>query len=429
MDIVQFDPTGGFSGDARPANPNCDRLSEDVEFLYNVFSRHQFDDEEGPIVFPSGATVGTSRENDRFRIENNNVAPRLAVAWDPLGNGKSRVFATWGRYFGTLHLNAVSSEAIADTRTFVYDPNDIPFGDSAQPISVSRFSTYTVDRDLKTPYTDELVVGAEYRIAGDWSISLRYIQRDARDQLQDVDRNHFVRDADGDGKPDDNFGAVVPSGFGGYYRAPDGLPDLFVRNPLFNQVLELGNVNSSDFHSWQFVVNRRLGKLWQMNASYTYSKVTGEADAYDALAGNDPGVPMDDVQVLEFDQTHAVKITGMGFLPHGQTFGGSIRWSSGLPYSVVERQFSYDDWDNPSIRTSYPEGPRNSVRNEGVWTVDLSYRKWFDLQVLDAGLGVEVFNVLNSDDLILTTVDRGAVGSEFERRFGRRWQLGLELHF
>jgi hypothetical protein len=459
-DIIQFDPDGnlgGFLGDAGVENPNCDRLNEDTVFLFSVFARHQFDLEEGPIGFPAPIPgyddncrddggqpdpplPGTCRSAERFSITNDNIAPRLAVAWDPAGNNKARIFSSWGRYYGTLHLNAVSAEGVADQRTFVYDAADIPEGDDALPFSISRISTHTVSRDLETPFTDELVVGGEYRIADHWTISLRYIHRDAHDQLQDVDRNHFVQDADGDGELDDSFGLLVPGsgdpdggsgggGGGGIRREPDGLPDLFVRNPLFNQVLHVDNLNSSEHESYQLVVTRHLSQLWQMNASYTYSEVTGDADAYDSLVGDDPAIPMDEALVLDFDQTHAVKITAMGFLPHGQTFGGSIRWASGTPYSVVERQFSYDDRLNPMLRTSYPEGPRNNVRNEGAWTVDLSYRKEIRFDILQAGFGVEVFNLLDSDDLILTEVDRGTVGADYDRRFGRRWQLGLELHF
>jgi len=47
-----------------------------------------------------------------------------------------------------------------------------------------------------------------------------------------------------------------------------------------------------------------------------------------------------------------------------------------------------------------------------------------------AGFSAEVFNLLDSDDLLIATFDQSSMaGSDISRRFGRRWQLGLELHF
>ena len=49
---------------------------------------------------------------------------------------------------------------------------------------------------------------------------------------------------------------------------------------------------------------------------------------------------------------------------------------------------------------------------------------------MTAGFSAEVFNLLDSDDLRITTFDQSSMaGSDISRRFGRRWQLGLELHF
>jgi hypothetical protein len=430
-DTVFFDPEGGqgFS-DSSPANPNCDRLGDDTFHLFSVYSRHQHDLEEGPVDFPRGGLAGTFRGPDRFEITNNNLAPRVSIAWDPWSDGKSKIFGTWGRYFGTLQLGPMVVESGPDVRTYLFDARAMQYGSRAEPISVSRFSVRRVDRDLKTPFTDEWTIGFQRVVALDWILSVRYVHRDGRNQLQDVDHNHYTQDSDGDGQLDDAFGRIGTTPYGGITREPDGLPDLYVYNPLFHQVLELGNFNSSEYESYQLEAVRRLARRWQMSASYVYSKAEGDAERWGSLAGNDPGQVGRVYADLDFDHTHAVKVTALGFLPGHQTLGGILQWRSGLPYSLVDEEISFDSQNRGMLRTTYPSGQRNSERNEGVWTVNLAYRKQFTFEGVQAGLGVEVENLLNSDDLHITSVDRTApVNPDIYRRFGRRWQVGLELHF
>ena len=110
--------------------------------------------------------------------------------------------------------------------------------------------------------------------------------------------------------------------------------------------------------------------------------------------------------------------------------GWSVRWGSGLPYSVVSTRPSADSFGSMSWRTSYPTGQRNDQRNEGSWDIDLSYRKDFHFRHVTAAVSVEVENVLNNDDLRIVTVDRSQfLGITGSRNFGRRWQLGLQIHF
>jgi outer membrane receptor protein involved in Fe transport len=82
------------------------------------------------------------------------------------------------------------------------------------------------------------------------------------------------------------------------------------------------------------------------------------------------------------------------------------------------------------FRTTYPTGQRNDQRNEGVWLVNLNYKKNFVLGKMNASVGVEVQNLLNSDDLTIFAVDQERfLGLNANRAFGRQWQLSAEFHF
>ena len=82
------------------------------------------------------------------------------------------------------------------------------------------------------------------------------------------------------------------------------------------------------------------------------------------------------------------------------------------------------------MRITYPTGQRNDQRNEGAWLLNVSYKKNFLFARTNAAVGVEIENLLNSDDLTIFAVDQEAFqGLNSVRRFGRRWQLRMEFHF
>jgi len=215
-----------------------------------------------------------------------------------------------------------------------------------------------------------------------------------------------------------------------FATTPDGQPDLFPYNPFFNQVLRVGNFNSSSYESIQVVLGRRLSRNWQMTSSYVYSRALGDAEEFLSGLGNDPGTIEDESGPLAYDQTHIVKFSGVVQLPHTQSLGGSVVWASGTPYSTVFQRQSADNYGSFFFRTTYPSHDRNDQRNEGVWRVDLAYRKSFNLPAVQASVGVEVTNLLNSDDVVIYAVEpTQLLGLDATRRFGRRWQLSMALHF
>jgi hypothetical protein len=472
LDQIQFDPAAGFAADNVPVNPNCDRLNEDIVTLFSVFSRHQLDLVQGPVEFPAPipgldndcdsdqVLPGTCRTRESFTITNDNLAPRLSASWDPWRDNRTKIFASWGRYFDKLFLATLVPELGPDPRVTVYavglpgeddDSGGLPDPDADPepppvpiPLTVGRFSTTQIDRDLKTPFVDEFTIGFERELAPEWVVGLTYIHRDGRDQLQDIDYNHFAQDANGDGILDDNFGRIGfgftdvpplgtddrldPSDF--FVRAPDDQPDLFGFNPLFNQILRVGNHAISDFDSVQLRLTRRLSRRWQMTSSYVWSEATGFGEAFDQAVGNDPGTVEDEYGFLEFDQTHVVKFSAVALLPGNQSLGTSIQWASGLPYSEIRVRGSGDIFDSFGLRTTFPSGARNDLRNEGRWNIDLAYRKNLSIARTSASLGLEVQDLLNSDDLRIFTVDNTrAVGLDSIRDFGRRWQVSLEIHY
>jgi hypothetical protein len=86
--------------------------------------------------------------------------------------------------------------------------------------------------------------------------------------------------------------------------------------------------------------------------------------------------------------------------------------------------------------------PRNDHRNHSTLNIGARARKSFVLGHQTAGVFLEVFNLLNTDDLHIITYEpvppdlspgTGAVSSPLQingtRQFGRRFQVGFQISF
>ena len=47
----------------------------------------------------------SQRRAESVETSNTNLSPRISVAWYPWSNGKTKVAATWGRYYDKIYLD------------------------------------------------------------------------------------------------------------------------------------------------------------------------------------------------------------------------------------------------------------------------------------------------------------------------------------
>ncbi|HEU5181270.1 MAG TPA: hypothetical protein VFW45_10775, partial [Candidatus Polarisedimenticolia bacterium] len=410
---------------------------------------------------------GTPRAPEDFTITNNNLSPRLSVSWDPWADGKSKATASWGRYYDKLFLRSVIGEEGPDLLTPYYrydsdgvDATGIPDNKVGSPISKSPPSANQIDRNLRTPFSDQFIIGFQREIAPEMSLGLTFVNVKYRDQLQDSDVNHTTR------KPGVNgatCGAVTASGycdsFGGVFRHPpqgsggeagkgqpdervsDRYPDLFINNLNFNQILRVGNINYQDYVGYELTFVRRLSRKWQMEANYTFSKSRGQADSFLSESGNDPALTELKSGYLDFDQRHVAKFFATAYLPGDWRVGGGITWASGLPYSFVNRVTAADNVDFPQTRRLFGQRDpntgifydeeRNIHRNPAVYNISARTEKQFVLGKVNASAFFVIDNLLNTDDLRIFEIDDRAQSLQANeiRDFGRRYQFGIKMTF
>jgi len=287
-------------------------------------------------------------------------------------------------------------------------------------------------------------------------VSLRYINRDYHDQLQDIDINHRTEIDPSTGKLADRLGNIQSSPSGVFMSLPNGAPDLYIENFYFNRVFMLGNLNEQTYRGWEIELVRRLKRRWQMEASYTYSVAQGDAESYLSELGNDPALTEYEPGYLNYDQRHVVKFNAVAFLPGDWRLGGTITWASGLPFSGIVH---YDDSDDVGFTQSRilfgqlgPTGygittqSRNIHRNEATYILNTRVMKSFVIGKASASAFLEVYNLLNSDYLRLEKIDQipakviysrnlppiiipAVINLIGERDFGRRFQIGFQVDF
>lgn len=114
-------------------------------------------------------------------MENADLAPRLGVAYDLFGAGKSVLVGGWNRYYGQTLLTYKLREAIPPvaTETRVLD-GTTPGPWTLQPSVIPPLATsYS---SLRTPYQDEIVAGFD-QIIGGGTARFRYLHRNGYDEF------------------------------------------------------------------------------------------------------------------------------------------------------------------------------------------------------------------------------------------------------
>ncbi|HET9300668.1 MAG TPA: hypothetical protein VFO11_12045, partial [Candidatus Polarisedimenticolaceae bacterium] len=430
------------------------------------------------------------RQLANIDISNTNLSPFLGVNWDPFRDGKTKVSGTLGRHYDHIFLQVPLNETEpaqiqVSIETKYQDGEQIIPPGAFGAIAPTNADVNVVNRNLQTPYQDELTLGLEREILQETSLKFTYVRRKFKDQFQDVDINHapgdygrclfsntgwgvdpspgqgeqlfdpwtntFYTDTDpgpGDGRVDDCNGKIelvqAQPGEGQippadrFLNKPDGLPDTYLLNPSFGSIYLLGNTNTTDFVAYVLELTRRQYKGWQMEASYTYSRAVGDAEAYNALAGDDLTNAKFERGFLSYDRRHAIKVNATTITPWGFRLGTALNWLSGLPYSQLRAEFAVDslppayaeleEQTSPRFRLVYPTQQRNDMRNRSYWNVDVNAAKEFNLKGgLNLQLRAEIFNLLNSDFLYIANNVNGT--NAYFRAFGRSFQISGRLAF
>lgn len=321
--------------------------------------------------------------------------PRVGIAYDVFGNGKTAVKASVG-----LH------RALLDTLDYRLDQT-APFNTTQaySNVSVSQLpalslasssgglvSPSNVQPDIETPQVLAWAFKVEQQIAPQTSLTLGYVGSHGEHQILSEDMNtpsYVVC-------PNPACAANVATGTV-YYTS------MKFANPSLANTTSWASQGISNYNALEVDVRRQYANGLQVRGVYTFSRNLDNGSAWNTSVSSNtpayvsvPGVPMVDYGRAATDITHAAAFNGQWDLPIGQghhvfntsspvvqrlatgwTLGGIATLQSGFPFSP---QLGYNPSGNGDTRN--PIRPQTNaafsgspyVRKPGQWFNPAAFR-------------------------------------------------------
>ncbi len=345
---------------------------------------------------------------DRFGASqidlDDNYAARIGMTWDVRGDGRSKAYANYGRYFLSIpmdiNIRAFGGEVQCFCYNFSDDPND--FAPDASAPEVSRLlgaGGTPVDPELKGQYIDEFLLGYEFEVRPNFALGVQATYRDLGRVVEDflivAEANYFIAN------PGEGLGTDVS--FYDYY---------FSTHPNGDAV---GNFTAPvtgadrEYIAVQFTARKRYSDNWQLLANYVWSRLEGTYDgAFQVSTGQlDPTInsafDYADFLVnadgkLSLDREHQFRVDGSYLFSDGWADGISVGatafYKSGFPLNAYGYSAAYNNNELFIVpRGSLGRGPDTYEIDVHVgYPIDLGGNK-------EINLLLDVFNLLDRQSI------------------------------
>jgi len=364
----------------------------------------------------------------------NNWAPRFGATFDATGDGRTKVYGSYGRFYQRVPNDLAARALSADdgiSRADYFDaaltrpiPNGTTAGGVTNHFVLAGASPDTIDPKAKLGYTDDFSIGVQREILRYTSLSISYTFRNVGRVLEDVAAFPV---------------AAYDLGLPGTASVEYILTNPSASTPVAASAAALG-AHFDDpvhkYHAVELTLDRRFANNWSLLASYRWSRLRGNFEgAYrDDNGQSDPGItslydfPTNDPSytaigvpqfgyrgdirflgdpngILPLDRPHQIKVYGSYLFPFGVNVGAGLNLGSGAPLTPLAAHPNYSNGGE------IPEAPRGS----GIQTVDgfrtrAPFQKQVDLQAsYNLRLGgnksvtllADVFNLFNSQTVLM----------------------------
>jgi Carboxypeptidase regulatory-like domain/TonB dependent receptor-like, beta-barrel len=328
---------------------------------------------------------------------NNEWSPRIGVVWDPTQQGRSKIYANYGRYYEAIPLDladrSISVESQLAARHACNPQTDKLAGcDAATVGRASNRSrpaqfwrnvgadTTAVDPNVKPSSNDEILAGAEYEVLPNARLGLSYTYRNLVQAIEDMSADdgntYFI------GNPGSGIGAAFPKA-------------------------------KRTYHAVTALFTKSFSDLWMAQVSYTWSQLRGNYDGlFRPQDGQlDPNINstfdlakllVNQDGPLSGDITHTIKAYVAKEFVVAPTFsitlGLSLNANSGAPMDLL----------GASNESGYGTGQVFILpRGEGgrmPWVTSMDGRLAFNYRLskdMVVTVGMDVFNIFNSQRPIL----------------------------
>ena len=341
-----------------------------------------------------------------FPGDANNVAPRLALVWDPSGDRKTTIHGAYGLYYDNLITGIAGITKAIDGRNRVRTlvaglPTTIgawnaPGRRLPEPPGAYPSLVISIDPALETPYAHHASTGVQFELPGRIALATDFIYVRGFEQPSTLDYNPIVPPLGPNRRPHDLGGVAGTSA----------------------SVLQYTSFGETWYRGVSIAATRRFMNRHQLMMSYTLSKAEdngtdfqSEFIAQDSGRGRNPddltGLPLGFDPDSEKgpslqDQRHRFVASGTYILPADVELSSIVTIGSGRPYNILAGVDLNGDGDGGATdraRTALTD-PRTSIeRNAGTLpaqaTVDLRLARRFPAGPLGVDAIVEVFNLFD----------------------------------
>jgi hypothetical protein len=219
-------------------------------------------------------------------------APRIGATYDITGNGKAKLFGSWGRFFVKIPNDLAARALSADAGVTVADYFDagltrpVPEGTLAlgttNHLTLAGLHPATIANGVDSTYSDEFVGGFEWEAAPRLNVGVRYVHRKIPVVMEDFAPSQVILYTYG----------IPPS----------------IEYIIDNITTQTPTANPADFglpfeqarfedptHKYQAIevtLNKTFSNNWAMIASYRWSDLTGNFEGFfrSDNGQSDPGI-------------------------------------------------------------------------------------------------------------------------------------------
>jgi carboxypeptidase family protein len=338
--------------------------------------------------------VQDRNQSSAFKLDKN-WAPRVGVVWDPTNNGKSKIYANWGRFYENIpmdiNIRAFGGELTAFSYNFSPDPaNFQPVAGTPSRSSLLGNGVEPVDPDLKGQYIDEVLGGFEYEVMPNTTAGVRITHRRLGRVIED-----FLVPAEGE-----------------YFIANPGEGTLGKTLAFYDFVTTApAPAAERKYTAVELSFKKRYSNNWQLLGSYVWTKLEGNYDGtFQSSTGQlDPNInsafDYADFMVnaqgpLSGQRSHQIKLDSSYTVPtgpvNGLNVGGSFHWYSGTPLTAYGYSFAYSNWEYYLT----PRGSLGTGPSDWEGDVHVGYPIKAGTQ-LKANILLDIFNVFNRQGIVV----------------------------
>jgi hypothetical protein len=267
----------------------------------------------------------------------NNWAPRIGAAYDATGDGKTKVFGNWGRFYARVPNDVAARHLSADDSTSRADYFDaaltqpIPAGVTAAGVTnhflLLNPTPGRIASDAKMSYVNEFALGVERELMANTSFGIRYVYRNIGRTLEDVGDIPIVY-------LETHPGLNVTTTLGNPSATSPILPDAQYLGASFDDP-------SHTYQAVELTLNRRFTKNWSAMTSYRWSRLRGNYDGFyrDDNGQSDPAW----TSLYDFP-TNDPSYTGIGGPVYG--YQGDIRFQGAVGVLPLDRPHQFKAFGN-----------------------------------------------------------------------------------